>query len=209
VVEVVGMEVVVVRVVRVPQGVPLVSQRLMAKLSLSYRRLLLRHRIRRHRHRRSHRRSHTENVYWSYHACSWVTSVNPKFLIYSTNELIFHMVVERMVVVVVELEYMVELGQDRSSCSDVNRLVVVVGLVGMELLVVLVVLEVLAYLGLLGLLGVLGVHLVLALLVHLGVPSFLRVLGVLGLVEVVVVEEVEEGVEVVGVVDMARLDLLV
>merc|ERR1719285_1087076 len=138
--------------------------------------------------RMRHRRSYTENVYWSCHACSWMTSVNPKFLICPTK-FSDRMVVVRMVVVVVEQECMVELGQGRSSCSDADRLVVVVGLVGM------VVLEVLAYLGLLGLLGVLGVHLVLALLVLLGVPSFLRVLGVLGLVEVVVVEEVEEGVE--------------
>merc|ERR1719462_355140 len=169
----------------------------MAKLSFGYRRIRrllhrLRHRLQIHMRMR-HRRSYTENVYWSYHACSWMTSVNPKFLICPTK-FSDRMVVVRMVVVVVEQECMVELGQGRSSCSDVNRLVV---------------LEVLAYLGLLGLLGVLGVHLVLALLVLLGVPSFLRVLGVLGLVEVVVVEEVEEGVEVVGVVDMERLDLLV
>merc|ERR1719285_484517 len=114
--------------------------------------------------RMRHRRSYTENVYWSCHACSWMTSVNPKFLICPTK-FSDRMVVVRMVVVVVEQECMVELGQGRSSCSDADRLVVVVGLVGME---------------------VLGVHVVLALLVLLGVPSFLRVLGVLGLVEVVV-----------------------
>merc|ERR1719462_877922 len=109
----------------------------MAKLSFGYRRIRrllhrLRHRLQIHMRMR-HRRSYTENVYWSYHACSWMTSVNPKFLICPTK-FSDRMVVVRMVVVVVEQECMVELGQGRSSCSDVNRLVVVVGLVGMGLL---------------------------------------------------------------------------
>jgi hypothetical protein len=86
-----------------------------------------------------------------------MASLSPKFLIVSTR-LIYRMGVASMVVVVVGLGYMVELGLGRSSCNDVSRLVVVVGLVGMGLLVVLVVLEVLAYLGLLGLLVVLVVR---------------------------------------------------
>jgi len=63
-----------------------------------------------------------------------------------------------MLGVVVVLGCMLELEQGRSSCSDGDRLVVVVGLVAMGLQEVLGVLGVLQVLGFLGLLVVLVVH---------------------------------------------------
>jgi hypothetical protein len=110
-----------------------------------------------------------------------------------------HMEVEHMGMVVVVVEVVVGLGcmvereLGRSSCSDVSRLVVVVGLVQMGVLVDLVVLEVLERLDLLGFLVVRVVRLVLA---HLGLLVVPLVLGLLVVLELVV-EVVEVGVGVV------------
>jgi len=114
------------------------------------------------------------------------------------------MLVVGMVVVVVVLGHMVVRELGKSSCSDVSKLVVVVGLVELVVLVVLVVLEHLVHLGYLGLLVVLVVLLVLALLDLLVVPSFLAFQ--VGRELVVAVEEavVEGVVVVVGVAHMVQ-----
>jgi len=95
----------------------------------------------------------------------------------------------------------------RSSYSDADRLVVVVGLVGLEHREGLVDLACQAYQVVLLLRRVLVVLQVLALRQILGVPLGRGLLGVLELVVVVVEEEVEV-VVVVGVVQQLLLQLL-